>query len=57
MMESIIIIVDAFFVIIIIIFIFEWHMFFSPSATCIWFNKKKKSSRDKYVAKHNAGER
>lgn len=23
-------------------------------ATCIWFNKKKKSSRDKYVAKHNA---
>lgn len=57
MMESIIIIVDAFFVIKIIIFIFEWHMFFFPSATCIWFNKKKKSSRDKYVAKHNAGER
>lgn len=56
MMESIIIIVDAFFVIKIIIFIFEWHMFFFPSATCIWFNKKKKSSRDKYVAKHNAGE-
>lgn len=25
------------------------------SATCIWFNKKKKSGRDKYVAKHNAG--
>ena len=24
-------------------------------ATCIWFNKKKKSGRDKYVAKHNAG--
>lgn len=23
-------------------------------ATCIWFNKKKKSGRDKYVAKHNA---
>ena len=28
MMESIIIIVDAFFVIIIIIFIFEWHIVF-----------------------------
>ena len=25
------------------------------SATCIWFNKRKKSYRDKYVAKHNAG--
>ncbi|XP_020621594.1 peripheral plasma membrane protein CASK-like isoform X2 [Orbicella faveolata] len=24
------------------------------NATCIWFNKKKKSGRDKYVAKHNA---
>lgn len=23
-------------------------------ATCMWFGKKKKSSRDKYVAKHNA---